>query len=88
MHHVPSHIISTRHLVQSNSSLPVAPSESAFASLPLGVLDKLLLPENKDSLMQVLLHHVVEGSVMSGDLTAELLWRPLLPRKLFHYQIL
>jgi uncharacterized surface protein with fasciclin (FAS1) repeats len=42
----------------------VAPTEAAFASLPFGILNKLLLPENKkDMLTQILLQHVVDGPV-------------------------
>ncbi len=46
-----------------------APVNSAFAALPVGALDALLLPENKADLSAVLLNHVVAGSVMSADLT-------------------
>ena len=36
-----------------------APTNDAFAALPPGVLDALLLPENKDLLVQILTYHVV-----------------------------
>jgi hypothetical protein len=49
-------------------SYTVAPTEAAFASLPFGILNKLLLPENKDTLTQILLQHVVNGQVVSSDL--------------------
>jgi uncharacterized surface protein with fasciclin (FAS1) repeats len=45
-----------------------APTNDAFASLPDGVLESLLKPENKDKLIAVLTYHVVSGEVMSGDL--------------------
>ena len=45
-----------------------APTDEAFAALPEGTLEKLLLPENKDKLVQILTYHVVPGQVMSGDL--------------------
>ncbi|WP_371357471.1 fasciclin domain-containing protein [Hydrocoleum sp. CS-953] len=45
-----------------------APTDEAFAALPEGTLDKLLMPENKDKLVQILTYHVVPGKVMSGDL--------------------
>jgi len=45
-----------------------APTNAAFASLPDGVLESLLKPENKDKLIAVLTYHVVSGKVMSGDL--------------------
>lgn len=43
-----------------------APTDDAFAALPDGVLDKLLLPENKDVLAQILTYHVVAGEVPSS----------------------
>lgn len=46
-----------------------APTNDAFAALPDGVLESLLLPENKDLLTQILTYHVVSGNVMSTDLT-------------------
>lgn len=46
-----------------------APVDEAFAALPDGVLDALLQPENKDLLTKVLVYHVVEGGVLSSDLS-------------------
>jgi uncharacterized surface protein with fasciclin (FAS1) repeats len=46
-----------------------APTDAAFAALPAGTVDNLLLPENKDQLVAVLTYHVVPGKVMSTDLT-------------------
>jgi uncharacterized surface protein with fasciclin (FAS1) repeats len=46
-----------------------APTNDAFAALPEGVLESLLLPENKELLTQILTYHVVSGSVMSTDLS-------------------
>lgn len=46
-----------------------APTNSAFAALPEGTLDSLLLPENKATLQAVLTYHVVAGKVMSSDLS-------------------
>ncbi len=46
-----------------------APTNEAFAALPAGVLDALLLPENKDALTKILTYHVVSGSVMAADIT-------------------
>jgi len=45
-----------------------APTNEAFAALPEGVLQKLLMPENKDKLQAILTYHVVSGSIMSGSL--------------------
>ena len=47
-----------------------APTDAAFAALPAGLLDKLLLPENKDVLVAILTYHVVAGMVMSADIMA------------------
>jgi len=47
-----------------------APTDAAFAALPAGLVDKLLLPENKDLLVKILTYHVVAGKVMSTDVMA------------------
>jgi transforming growth factor-beta-induced protein len=44
-----------------------APTDDAFAALPAGTLDSLLLPENKQQLIDILLYHVVSGNVMAAD---------------------
>ena len=44
-----------------------APTNAAFAALPAGTLDSLLLPENKDTLTSILTYHVVPGQVTAGD---------------------
>ncbi|WP_343503295.1 fasciclin domain-containing protein [Alloyangia pacifica] len=46
-----------------------APTDEAFAALPEGTVDTLLMPENKDKLTAILTYHVVPGKVMSSDLT-------------------
>lgn len=46
-----------------------APTDDAFAALPDGTVESLLLPENKDQLTAILTYHVVAGKVMSGDLS-------------------
>ena len=46
-----------------------APTDDAFAALPEGTVENLLLPENKDALANILTYHVVSGAVMSGDLS-------------------
>jgi uncharacterized surface protein with fasciclin (FAS1) repeats len=46
-----------------------APTDDAFAALPAGVLDALLLPENKELLARILTYHVVSGKVMAADVT-------------------
>lgn len=46
-----------------------APTDEAFAALPAGVLDKLLLPENQAVLTQILTYHVVAGNVPASAVT-------------------
>lgn len=46
-----------------------APTDAAFAALPEGTVEMLLIPENKDQLVSILTYHVVPGAVMSSDLT-------------------
>lgn len=45
-----------------------APTDEAFAALPEGTLESLLMEENRDKLVQILTYHVVPGKVMSTDL--------------------
>jgi uncharacterized surface protein with fasciclin (FAS1) repeats len=45
-----------------------APTDEAFAALPEGTVESLLMPENKDQLVAILTYHVVPGKVMSTDL--------------------
>jgi uncharacterized surface protein with fasciclin (FAS1) repeats len=49
-----------------------APTDEAFAALPDGTVENLLLPENKDQLLAILTYHVVPGKVMSTDLTNDM----------------
>ena len=48
-----------------------APTDEAFAALPEGTVESLLLPENKDQLISILTYHVVPGKVMSGDIAGK-----------------
>ena len=50
-----------------------APTDEAFAALPEGTVESLLLPENKDQLVAILTYHVVPGKVMSGDLSDDMM---------------
>lgn len=45
-----------------------APTDEAFAALPAGTVESLLLPENKDQLAGILKLHVISGKVKSKDL--------------------
>jgi uncharacterized surface protein with fasciclin (FAS1) repeats len=44
-----------------------APTDEAFAALPEGTLDELLMPENQETLQAILTYHVVPGKVMAED---------------------
>ncbi|MFT4773092.1 MAG: transforming growth factor-beta-induced protein [Ilumatobacter sp.] len=46
-----------------------APTDDAFAALPAGLVDALLLPENQATLAKILTYHVVSGEVMAADVT-------------------
>ena len=48
-----------------------APTDEAFAALPEGTVEELLLPENKDQLVSILTYHVIPGKVMSGDIAGQ-----------------
>jgi uncharacterized surface protein with fasciclin (FAS1) repeats len=45
-----------------------APSDDAFAALPEGTVEDLLLPENQDQLVAILTLHVVPSVIMSADI--------------------
>ena len=47
-----------------------APTDEAFAQLPEGTVEDLLLPENLDALQAILAYHVVAGSVLAEDVVA------------------
>lgn len=48
-----------------------APTDAAFAALPVGTVENLLKPENKDTLVSILTYHVLSGKVMSGDIAGK-----------------
>ena len=48
-----------------------APTDEAFAALPEGTVESLLLEENRDQLVAVLTYHVLPGKVMSGDIAGQ-----------------
>ncbi len=47
-----------------------APTDEAFAALPEGLVDALLLPENQEALTEILTYHVLDGEVLAADVTA------------------
>ena len=44
-----------------------APTDEAFAKLPAGTVESLLLPENKQKLVAILTYHVLAGKVLAAD---------------------
>ena len=50
-----------------------APTDEAFAALPEGTVESLLLPESIDTLTAILTFHVVPGKIMSGDLIDDMM---------------
>lgn len=47
-----------------------APKDDAFAALPAGTVNDLLLPANKDTLINILTYHVYAGEVLEDDAIA------------------
>jgi uncharacterized surface protein with fasciclin (FAS1) repeats len=47
-----------------------APTDAAFAKLPAGTIETLLMPENKATLTAILTYHAVAGKVTAGELVA------------------
>ncbi len=47
-----------------------APTNDAFAKLPAGTVDTLLMAENQQQLIDILTYHVVAGKVMAADVVA------------------
>jgi uncharacterized surface protein with fasciclin (FAS1) repeats len=48
-----------------------APTNDAFAALPAGTVDSLLLPENRDQLVAILTYHVVPGAGTASTFLGE-----------------
>ena len=48
-----------------------APTDDAFAALPAGTVEMLLMPENKDKLVNILTYHVLAGQVMAADIAGK-----------------
>ena len=45
----------------------LAPTDEAFAKLPAGTVEMLLMPENKDKLTAILTYHIIAGRVYSNQ---------------------
>jgi uncharacterized surface protein with fasciclin (FAS1) repeats len=50
-----------------------APTDDAFAALPVGTVEDLVKPENKDKLTAILLLHVLPGKVMAADVSGQVM---------------
>lgn len=50
-----------------------APTNSAFAKLPAGTVESLVLPENKSTLTSILTYHVIADDIMAEDLVDAIL---------------
>jgi len=48
-----------------------APSDAAFAKLPAGQLETLLMPENKGQLTDILSYHVIDGKLAAADVVKQ-----------------
>jgi uncharacterized surface protein with fasciclin (FAS1) repeats len=48
-----------------------AATDEAFAALPAGTVETLLMAENRDKLVEILTYHVVPAKVMSGDIAGK-----------------
>lgn len=49
-----------------------APVNAAFAKLPAGTVESLLMPENKEMLVKVLTYHVVSGRLSAQDVRKQI----------------
>jgi uncharacterized surface protein with fasciclin (FAS1) repeats len=47
-----------------------APTNDAFAALPEGTLEELLMPENKETLQAILKYHVIQGQLNADRVMA------------------
>jgi uncharacterized surface protein with fasciclin (FAS1) repeats len=47
-----------------------APTNAAFAKLPAGTVDSLVMPQNKAMLTSILTYHVVPGTITAADIEA------------------
>ena len=52
-----------------------APSDEAFAKLPAGTVEKLLMPENREMLAKILTYHVVPGNAMASNVAKMKSWK-------------
>ena len=51
------------------------PTDEAFAKLPVGTVEGLLKPENRDMLVKILTYHVVAGNAKAADVVKRSGWK-------------
>jgi len=61
-----------------------APSDDAFAKLPPGTVESLIMPENKAKLTSILTLHVMSGKVMAKDVAGQKLTPASVHGELLH----
>ncbi|MEO1003188.1 MAG: fasciclin domain-containing protein [Cyanobacteria bacterium J06638_7] len=57
-------------LASTDNITVFAPTNDAFAALPAGTVENLLLPENREQLSAILTYHVVPSKVMAADVSS------------------
>jgi len=48
-----------------------APTDAAFAQLPKGTVENLLMPKNKSKLVAILTHHVLAGAILAKEISGK-----------------
>lgn len=54
----------------------LAPTDDAFAKLPKGELERLMMPENRNELARLLKNHLLSGNILSANFDGQTLNLP------------